>query len=203
MQAIRDYIATHEQRFLDELIDFLKIPSISADSAYKKDVDRAADWLVSQLGKLDLDKVEKCLTPGHPIVFAEKITHPDLPTILIYGHYDVQPPDPLDLWHSPPFEPVIKDGKIYARGACDDKGQVYMHVKAVELLQSMGDLPCNIKFIIEGEEEVGSDNLENFVQANKEKLSADIVLVSDTSMLSNDTPSITVGLRGMSYVEVE
>ncbi|MEL6255902.1 MAG: dipeptidase, partial [Bacteroidota bacterium] len=175
----------------------------SADSAYKGDVDRAADWLIDKFKSLDLPIVEKHPTPGHPIVFAEKIISSDLPTVLVYGHYDVQPPDPLDLWDSPPFEPVIKDEKIYARGACDDKGQMYMHLKAIEALNEMGELPCNVKFLIEGEEEVGSDNLEAFVRANKEKLSADIILVSDTSMLANDTPSITVGLRGLSYVEVE
>lgn len=203
MDQIKDFVDSNKERFLKELIDFLKIPSISADSAYKADVDRAADWLIDQFGKLGLQTVEKHATPGHPIVFAEKIISADLPTVLVYGHYDVQPPDPLDLWDSPPFEPVIKDGKIYARGACDDKGQMYMHLKAIEALNEMGELPCNVKFLIEGEEEVGSDNLEDFVRANVDKLSADIILVSDTSMLANDTPSITVGLRGLSYVEVE
>lgn len=203
MEQIRNYINENKDRFLDEILDFLKIPSISADSAYKKDVDRAADWLVKKFEALSLDGIEKCATPGHPIVFAEKIVDPNLPTILVYGHYDVQPPDPLDLWNSPPFEPVIKDEKIYARGACDDKGQVYMHLKAIEILNNLGQLPCNVKFIIEGEEEVGSDNLEAFVRANKERLSADIILVSDTSMIANETPSITVGLRGLAYMEVE
>ena len=203
MDQIKDFVASNKDRFLNELIDFLKIPSISADSAYKGDVDRAADWLIDQFKHLNLPTVEKHPTPGHPIVYAEKIISSDLPTVLVYGHYDVQPPDPLDLWDSPPFEPVIKDEKIYARGACDDKGQMYMHLKAIEALNQMGELPCNVKFLIEGEEEVGSDNLEDFVRANKEKLSADIILVSDTSMLANDTPSITVGLRGLSYVEVE
>ncbi len=203
MEQIRTYIAQHQERFLEEIFEFLRIPSISADSAYQADVNRAADWLVQQFEALEVDAVEKCATPGHPIVLAEKIVNPALPTILIYGHYDVQPPDPLDLWTSPPFEPVIKDEKIYARGACDDKGQVYMHLKALEVLNSMGKLPCNVKFLIEGEEEVGSSNLETFVKANKERLSADIILVSDTSMIANDTPSINVGLRGMSYLEVE
>lgn len=203
MEQIRTYIAQHQERFLEEIFEFLRIPSISADSAYQADVNRAADWLVQQFEALEVDTVEKCTTPGHPIVLAEKIVDPALPTILVYGHYDVQPPDPLDLWTSPPFEPVIKDEKIYARGACDDKGQVYMHLKALEVLNSMGKLPCNVKFLIEGEEEVGSSNLETFVKANKARLSADIILVSDTSMIANDTPSINVGLRGMSYLEVE
>ncbi|MEM6800731.1 MAG: dipeptidase [Bacteroidota bacterium] len=203
MDQIKDFVTDNKERFLAELFDFLRIPSISADSAFKADVDRTADWLIEQFEKLQLDTVEKHETPGHPIVYAEKIISSDLPTVLVYGHYDVQPPDPLDLWDSPPFEPVVKDGKIYARGACDDKGQVYMHLKAIEALNQQGELPCNVKFLIEGEEEVGSDNLEDFVRANKEKLEADIILVSDTSMLANDTPSITVGLRGLSYVEVE
>ncbi|MEL6673953.1 MAG: dipeptidase [Bacteroidota bacterium] len=201
--SIKPYIDQHQDRFLEELFDFLKIPSISADSAYKGDVNRAADWLVDQFGKLNMDRVEKFSTPGHPIVYAEKMVNAAAPTILVYGHYDVQPPDPLDLWNSPPFEPVLKDGKIYARGSCDDKGQVYMHLKAMEILQQEGPLPCNVKFLIEGEEEVGSDHLEDFVRAHKDLLAGDIILISDTSMIANDVPSITVGLRGMSYVEVE
>lgn len=203
MDQISNYVTSQKEQFLSELIEFLRIPSISADSAYKDDVNRAADWLMEKFETLNLDTVEKHPTPGHPIVFAEKKVGADLPTILVYGHYDVQPPDPLDLWDSPPFEPVIKNEKIYARGACDDKGQVYMHLKAIQALNQLGELPCNVKFLIEGEEEVGSDNLEDFVRANKEKLSADIILISDTSMLANDTPSITVGLRGLSYMEVE
>ncbi len=202
MEAIRSYVSTHQDRFIDELVDFLKIPSISADSAYQKDVLAAAHWLASQFKALEMDKVEVIPTPGHPIVYAEKMVDPSLPTILTYGHYDVQPPDPLDLWHSPPFEPVIKDGKIYARGACDDKGQAYMHLKALEILQASGPLPCNVKYFIEGEEEVGSTNLEEFVKQNRALLAADIILVSDTSIVANDVPSVTVGLRGMSYVEV-
>lgn len=203
MSFVQEYLASHKERFLEELIDFLKIPSISADSAYAEDVNRAADWLIGQFGKLGMDRVEKYPTEGHPIVYAEKIVDPGKPTVLVYGHYDVQPPDPMELWTSPPFEPVIKDEKIYARGACDDKGQVYMHVKALEILQAEGDLPCNVKVIVEGEEEVGSDHLEGFVREYKEMLAADIILVSDTSMIANDTPSITVGLRGLSYLEVE
>ena len=203
MEEIRNYIEQNKDRFLEEIIDFLKIPSISADSAYKDQVDQAADWLVEKFQAINVDRVEKITTPGHPVVYAEKMVSPDKPTILVYGHYDVQPPDPLELWNSPPFEPVIKDEKIYARGACDDKGQLYMHVKAVEILDSMGELPCNVKFIIEGEEEVGSVNLGNFIHEYKDMLKADIIVVSDTSMIANDVPSITVGLRGLSYVEVE
>lgn len=203
MSFVQEYLDANKDRFLEELIDFLKIPSISADSAYKDDVNQAADWLVGKFSSLDMDRVEKFPTEGHPIVYAEKIVDPSKPTILVYGHYDVQPPDPLDLWHSPPFEPVIKDEKIYARGACDDKGQAYMHVKAIEILQAEGPLPCNVKFLVEGEEEVGSDHLEDFVREHKDMLAADIILVSDTSMIANDTPSITVGLRGLSYLEVE
>ena len=203
MEEIRNYIEANRQRFLDEIIDFLKIPSISADKAYKNDVERAADWLVEKFSALDMDRVEKFPTEGNPIVYAEKIVSESKPTVLVYGHYDVQPPDPMDLWDSAPFEPVIKDEKIYARGSSDDKGQVYMHVKALEILNSMGKLPCNVKFIIEGEEEVGSVNLGPFIEKYKDMLAADIILVSDTSMISNDNPSITVGLRGLSYVEVE
>ena len=203
MDSISQYTQQHKDRFLEELLDFLRIPSISTDSAYKGDVDRAADWLIEKFSDLSMDKVEKFITAGHPIVFAEKHVSNDLPTVLVYGHYDVQPPDPLDLWESPPFEPVIKNEKIYARGSSDDKGQVYMHLKAVEILNHMGELPCNVKFLIEGEEEAGSNNLELFVKENKDLLKANIILISDTSMISNETPSITVGLRGMSYMEVE
>ncbi len=203
MDLTREWVDKNKDRFLDELITFLKIPSISADSAYKSEVLRAADWLMEQFDSLKMDRIEKFPTEGYPIIYAEKIVNPSKPTILTYGHYDVQPPDPLDLWNSPPFEPVIKDEKIYARGACDDKGQVYMHLKALEVLQSQGELPCNVKFLIEGEEEIGSDNLEHFVKSHRDLLAADIILVSDTSMIANEVPSITVGLRGMSYLEVE
>lgn len=203
MDAIKQYIDQHAPRFIDEIIDFLKIPSISADSAYKADVQRAAAWLQAKFEALGMDRVEVFPTAGHPIVYAEKQVGADKPTVLVYGHYDVQPPDPINLWHSPPFDPVIKDEKIYARGACDDKGQMYMHLKAVELLQAMGELPCNLKFVIEGEEEVGSTHLAPFVEAHRDMLRTDIILISDTSMIANDTPSITVGLRGLSYVEVE
>jgi acetylornithine deacetylase/succinyl-diaminopimelate desuccinylase-like protein len=203
MTATLDFVNANQDRFLEELKAWLRIPSISADSAYKGDVNKAADWLVDQFKAVGVTRVEKFATPGHPIVYAEKIIDDQRPTILVYGHYDVQPPDPMDLWHSPPFEPVIKDGKIYARGACDDKGQVYMHVKAMEVLNQAGELPCNVKFIVEGEEEVGSVNLEGFIKDHKDMLAADIIVVSDTSMIANDVPSVTVSLRGMSYVEVE
>ncbi|MFM8949834.1 MAG: dipeptidase [Bacteroidota bacterium] len=203
MQNVQQYIASNQDRFISELMDMLRIPSISADSKYKADVARCAEFVKASLLQAGATNAEICPTDGHPIVYGEKIIDASLPTVLVYGHYDVQPPDPLNLWHSPPFEPVIKDGKIYARGACDDKGQMFMHVKAFEAMEKSGALPCNIKFLIEGEEEVGSDHLGDFVKANKEKLKADVILISDTSMIANDVPSITVGLRGLSYVEVE
>jgi acetylornithine deacetylase/succinyl-diaminopimelate desuccinylase-like protein len=203
MQYIKDYIQQNKQRFIQELIELLKIPSISADPNYKQDVLNCAEEVKKRLQEAGADNVEVCPTKGYPVVYGEKIIDKNLPTVLVYGHYDVQPPDPLDLWNSPPFEPVIKDEKIYARGAADDKGQFYMHVKAFELMMRTNTLPCNVKFMIEGEEEVGSDNLAPFLQANKEKLKADVILISDTSMIANDVPSLTVGLRGLSYVEVE
>lgn len=200
---LKQYIESNKQRFLDELFELLRIPSVSADSRHKGDVRKAAEYLKEKLAAAGVDKIELCETEGHPIIFAEKIIDASLPTIVVYGHYDVQPPDPLDLWTSPPFEPVIKDEKIYARGSCDDKGQVYMHVKAFEAMMKLNALPCNVKFMIEGEEEVGSNHLGTFVKENKEKLKGDIILISDTSMISLDHPSITAGLRGLSYVEVE
>ncbi|WP_179375605.1 dipeptidase [Winogradskyella wichelsiae] len=209
MQTIQSYIEENKDRFLSELIDLLKIPSISADSAYKRDVLKTADVVKSSLEKAGCDHVEICETEGYPIVYGEKIIDKNLPTILVYGHYDVQPPDPLNLWNSPPFEPVIKatelhpEGAIFARGACDDKGQMYMHVKAMEYMTTNNELPCNVKFMIEGEEEVGSVNLAKFVAANREKLTNDVILISDTGMISKEVPSITTGLRGLSYVEVE
>lgn len=209
MKSAKPYIEKNKQRFLDELIELLKIPSISADSAYKKDVLKTAEAVKKQLEKAGCDSVEICETPGYPIVYGEKMIDKKLPTILVYGHYDVQPPDPLDLWESPPFEPVIKktklhpEGAIFARGSCDDKGQMYMHVKALEYMTSTNQLPCNVKFMIEGEEEVGSKSLEGFVAKNKKKLANDVILISDTGMIAKDVPSITTGLRGLSYVEVE
>src|SRR5688572_22544502 len=200
---IKEYISNNQDRFLSELFDWLRIPSISADRKYKDDVRKAAEFLKIKLEQAGADNVELYETAGHPIVYAEKIINPSYPTVLVYGHYDVQPPDPLDLWTSPPFDPVIKDEKIYARGACDDKGQAYMHVKAFETMSQLNLLSCNIKFMIEGEEEIGSDNLGIFVAKNKSKLKADVILISDTAMISLETPSITTGLRGLSYVEVE
>lgn len=197
------YIEQHKQRFLDELFDLLRIPSISADTKYRDEVKKAAEYIRVKLLDAGVDKAEICPTGGHPIVFGEKTIDPALPTVLVYGHYDVQPADPYDLWHTPPFEPTIRDGKIYARGSSDDKGQMYMHVKAFETMMQSGGLPCNVKFMIEGEEEVGSANLGRFIKANKEKLKADMILISDTGIISNEHPSITVGLRGLSYLEVE
>ena len=200
---IKEYISTNKDRFLSELFDWLRIPSISADRKYKNDIRKAAEFLKDKLKEAGADNVEICETAGNPIVYAEKIIDPALPTVLVYGHYDVQPPDPLNLWTSPPFEPVIKDERIYARGACDDKGQAYMHIKALEAMTKLNLLACNIKFMVEGEEEVGSDNLGIFVTENKSKLKADVILISDTGMISLEHPSITTGLRGLSYVEVE
>lgn len=203
MDFILPIIQQNKQRYLDELIDLLRIPSVSADPKFKDDVLCAADFVKEKLTAAGLDAAEICRTNGFPVVYAEKIIDSSLPTVLIYGHYDVQPADPYELWTSPPFEPVIKDGYIYARGSADDKGQFYMHVKAVEILLSQNALPCNVKFMIEGEEEVGSDNLGDFLRANRDKLSCDVILVSDTAIIANDIPSITVGLRGLSYMEVE
>jgi acetylornithine deacetylase/succinyl-diaminopimelate desuccinylase-like protein len=209
MDTVKSYIKENKQRFLDELIELLKIPSVSADNAYKKDVLLTADFVLESLKKAGCDSVELCETAGYPIIYGEKIINKDLPTVLVYGHYDVQPADPIELWTSPPFEPVIKkteihpEGAIFARGACDDKGQMYMHVKAFEYMIASGNLPCNVKFMIEGEEEVGSVNLSTFVSENQEKLKNDVIIISDTGMIANDIPSITTGLRGLSYVEVE
>ncbi len=197
------YIDQHKDRFLEELKELLRIPSISADAAYKKDCIKAAEYVKAKFLEAGADSAELCETAGNPVVYAEKIIDPALPTVLVYGHYDVQPVDPLNLWDSPPFEPVIKDGKIYARGACDDKGQFYMHVKAFETMVATNTLPCNVKFMIEGEEEIGSDNLDVFIVNNKVKLKADVILISDTSMIANDVPSISTGLRGLSYLEIE
>jgi acetylornithine deacetylase/succinyl-diaminopimelate desuccinylase-like protein len=199
----KDYITSNKDRFVSELFDWLRIPSVSADSKYKNDVRKAAEFLREKLKAAGADNVEICETKGHPIVYGEKLINPSLPTVLVYGHYDVQPADPLNLWHSPAFEPVIKDDKIYARGSCDDKGQVYMHVKAFEIMMKENTLPCNVKFMVEGEEEVGSDNLGTFVKENKTKLKADVILISDTALISLEHPSITTGLRGLSYMEVE
>lgn len=203
MEAWKEYQEQHKERFLDELLALLRIPSVSADSRHNDDTRRCAEAVKEQLVKAGAENVEVCPTEGHPIVYGEKIIDPSLPTVLVYGHYDVQPPDPLELWNSGPFEPLIKDGKIYARGSADDKGQFYMHVKAFETMMATKSLPCNVKFMIEGEEEVGSANLGIFLENNKERLKADVVLISDTSMISLDTPSIDTGLRGLAYMEVE
>jgi acetylornithine deacetylase/succinyl-diaminopimelate desuccinylase-like protein len=206
---MKPFIEQNKDRFLDELFDFLRIPSVSADSKFKNEMNRAAEFIKDKLLLAGLDKAEICPTAGHPIVYAEKIIDPALPTILTYGHYDVQPADPYELWDSPPFEPTIKktkvhpDGAIFARGSCDDKGQIYMHVKALEMMIAEGTLPCNVKIMFEGEEEVGSENLGTFVRENKEKLKADIILISDTSIIANDIPSVETGLRGLTYMEVE
>ncbi|MFD2568830.1 dipeptidase [Pseudotenacibaculum haliotis] len=209
MSDIKSYIENNKDRFINELIELLKIPSVSADPAFNQDVLNTSEAVKESLEKAGCDHVEICETPGYPIVYGEKIIDPSLPTVLVYGHYDVQPADPLHLWDSPAFEPVIKktelhpEGAIFARGACDDKGQMYMHVKALEYMTSTGNLPCNVKFMIEGEEEVGSESLGWFVKRNQEKLANDVILISDTGMISNTQPSITTGLRGLSYVEVE
>jgi acetylornithine deacetylase/succinyl-diaminopimelate desuccinylase-like protein len=209
MSDLTQYLDTHKQRFLDELLDLLRIPSVSADPKYAGDVRRMAEATAAHLRAAGADQVEVFDTEGHPIVYGEKMVDPKAPTVLVYGHYDVQPPDPLELWESGPFEPVVKktklhpQGAIFARGSCDDKGQVFMHVKAFEAMLQNGGLPCNVKFMIEGEEEVGSKHLEKFCKENKKKLACDVVLIADTSIIANDVPSITVGLRGLCYMEVE
>ena len=209
MEKTQAYIQANKDKFLNELMDLLRIPSISADPSYADSVLKTAEATATFLKNAGADNVTVFPTDGYPIVYGEKIIDASLPTVLVYGHYDVQPADPLELWDSPAFEPVIKttpihpEGAIFARGACDDKGQMFMHVKAFEAMMASGELACNVKFMIEGEEEVGSINLGPFIEKQKELLNADIILVSDTGMLSNDTPSITTGLRGLSYVEVE
>ena len=203
MQSWTDYQTQHKDRFLTELLDLLRIPSISARSEHKADMLKCAEAVKQSLIKAGVDKAEIFPTEGHPVVYAEKLIDKNKPTVLVYGHYDVQPPDPLELWHSGPFDPVIKDGKIFARGSADDKGQFYMHVKAFETMIQTDTLSTNIKFIIEGEEEIGSPNLAKFVSSHKDLLKADVILISDTSMLSLDTPSIDTGVRGLSYIEVE
>ena len=209
MSKINNFIDQNKDRFLQELIELLKIPSVSADSKFSENVREAANYIHNKLISAGAENCQIFETKGHPIVYGEKIINDSFPTILVYGHYDVQPADPYDLWDSNPFDPVIKktsihpEGAIFARGACDDKGQMYMHLKAFETMMRTNELLCNVKFMIEGEEEVGSENLETFIRENKEMLKADVVLVSDTGIISNDTPSICVGLRGLSYVEVE
>ena len=209
MKEIKQFISNNSDRILTELFDLLKIKSVSADSTFKQDVKDAAIFLKYNFEKIGCENIEIIETAGHPIVYADKIISKSAPTVLVYGHYDVQPADPVELWNNPPFDPIIKktnihpDGAIYARGACDDKGQMFMHLKAFEYMKKFDKLKCNVKFMIEGEEEVGSVNLEKFIVENKEKLSNDVILISDTGMIANDIPSITTGLRGLSYVEVE
>ncbi|HKK24647.1 MAG TPA: M20/M25/M40 family metallo-hydrolase [Gracilimonas sp.] len=204
MSKTQDYIDQHIDRFLTELFELLRIPSISTDSDKKGEVEKAAHYLINQLEDLELDEVKKFETAGNPIVYAEYCPHDDKPTVLIYGHYDVQPSDPDELWNSPAFEPTVRDGNIYARGSSDDKGQSYTHIKAVEAFRKSGtELPVNVKFILEGEEEIGSPNLIPFIEEHKDMLSCDMVLISDTAMFAEDQPSITYGLRGLAYMEVE
>lgn len=203
MQAWKDYQEKNKDRFLNEMLDLLRIPSVSAKSEHKADMQKCADAVKKSLLAAGCDKAEVMPTDGHPAVYGEKIIDPSKPTVLVYGHYDVQPAEPLELWHSGPFEPVIKDGKVYARGSADDKGQFYMHVKALEILMKTDSMSTNIKFLIEGEEEVGSPNLGKFVAANKALLKADVILISDSSLLSMENPSLDIGVRGLSYIEVE
>lgn len=203
------YLSENKERLLNELLDLLRIPSVSADSRHREDMLKTAESVRKRLEEAGADKTEICATKGFPVVYGEKIIDPSKPTVVVYGHYDVQPADPINLWHTPPFEPQIRktdihpEGAIFARGACDDKGQMYMHVKAFEMMMKTNTLPCNVKFMIEGEEEVGSPNLGPWIIANKEKMKGDIILISDTSIIANDTPSIDCGLRGLAYMEVE
>ncbi len=203
MEKVTAYINENKQRFLDELFGLIRIPSISSIADHKPDMQRAAEYWKETILKAGATKAEIIATPGNPVVYGEKIIDPSKPTVLVYAHYDVMPVDPIDLWKSPPFEPEIRDEKIFARGADDDKGQGFMHAKAFEAMVQTGQLPCNVKFMIEGEEEIGSPNLEQFCRDHKEMLKADIILVSDTGMIAQDIPSITVGLRGLAYLEVE
>lgn len=204
MEKILDYIESNQNAYVEELKDFLRIPSISADPKHKQNVERCAQYVSDQMRKIGLNNIQIFPTDGHPIVYGEWLGAPGMPTVLYYGHYDVQPVDPLNLWHSGPFEPVIKDGYIYARGSSDDKGQVFMNFKSVEAhMKINGKLPVNVKYIIEGEEEVGSNNLDKFIAAHTDMLKADIVLISDTSFFADEMPSIAYGLRGLCYMEIE
>ena len=203
--SVDDFVRTHEKRFLDELFEFLRIPSVSTLPEHKQDVARAAEFVAAKLEAAGLENVEVIRTSKHPLVYADWLHASGKPTVICYGHYDVQPPDPLDLWESPPFEPTVRDGNIYARGACDDKGQMYMQVKAFEGLRAAngGKLPVNIKFLIEGEEEVGGESISEYVPTHKEKLKADVALVSDTELFADGVPTLCIGLRGLIYTEVE
>jgi len=203
MKNLTNYIEENKKRFTDELFELLRIPSISSSEAHKDYMYQAAELIKQKLLDAGVDKAEVCKTEGHPVVLGEKMIDASLPTVVVYGHYDVQPEGDLSLWHSKPYEPEIRDNKIYARGANDDKGQLFMHVKAFEYMIKNNELPCNVKFMIEGEEEIGSPSLYKFVKENKERLKGDVILVSDTAMIANDIPSIDVGLRGLAYVEVK
>jgi acetylornithine deacetylase/succinyl-diaminopimelate desuccinylase-like protein len=203
MTTIKTYIDNNRERFLEELFELIRIPSVSAKEENKPDMLRAAELLRTYLEKAGAEKTKLFPTEGNPVIYGEKIISRNLPTVLVYGHYDVQPAEPFDLWTTPPFDPVVRDGKIWGRGADDDKGQLFMHVKAFEYMTSTGTLPCNVKFMIEGEEETGSASLEKFCRDNKKLLSADVILISDTTMISPDLPSITSGLRGLTYMQVE
>ncbi len=203
MDAVKAYVEANKDRFLNELFELLRIPSISAVEAHRPDMRRAAEWLATALVRSGADRADVMPTEGNPVVYAEKIVDPKAKTVLVYGHYDVMPVDPREEWRTDPFEPVVTEGRIRARGADDDKGQLYMHAKAFEAMCATGTLPCNVKFMLEGEEEIGSASLYGFCARNKKLLKADIILVSDTSMISMQTPSITCGLRGLAYMEVE
>jgi len=203
MNAWKEFQEVNKDRFLQELLDLLRIPSVSAKSEHNDDMQACAKAVAKSLTDAGAQIATIYETEGHPIVYGEIIIDPSFPTVLVYGHYDVQPADPLELWHSGPFEPTIIDGKIFARGACDDKGQFYMHVKALEIMTKTNSMCTNIKFVIEGEEEIGSPNLATFVKANKDLLKADVILISDTAMISMDNPSIDIGVRGLSYIEIE
>ena len=203
MKAWKEYQDQNKDRFLNEMLDLLRIPSVSARSEHKADMVKCAELVKQRMLDSGCDKAEVMDTDGHPVVYAEKLIDPSKPTVLVYGHYDVQPPDPLELWHSGPFDPVIKDGKVFARGSADDKGQFYMHVKALETMVKTNSMSTNIKFLIEGEEEVGSPNLGKFVASHKDMLKADVILISDTSLLSMENPSLDIGVRGLSYIQVE
>src|ERR1700688_2588946 len=203
MDAWKKYQEENKERFLEELFGLLRIPSVSADSLHKSDMLACAEAVKKSFLQAGAEKATIFETAGHPVVYAEKIVDPAKPTVLVYGHYDVQPADRLNLWDSPPFEPTIKNGMIYARGSADDKGQFFMHVKALEIMNHSGPLFCNIKFIIEGEEEIGSPSLGAFVASHRDLLKADVILISDTSMISLETPSIEIGVRGLAYIQVE
>ncbi len=203
MKKSNQFVCENRERFLEELFELLRIPSISAQSSHREDMVKTAEWLRASLLKAGADRAEVMPTAGNPVVYAEKIIDPAKPTVVVYGHYDVMPEDPKDEWRTDPFEPVIKDGRIWCRGADDDKGQLFMHAKAFEAMVATGELPCNVKFMLEGEEEIGSPSLYGWCEENKELVKGDVILISDTSMISMDTPSITCGLRGLCYMQVE